>query len=102
MKQERKDWIEELNAIRVESFDYIDLYFAGTYLLTSGRYTYCINIPCDDACMLHISWAVASVTENKIRRKVGEYFAMQRMMYGGYLPIPAYTDLDALDALINL
>ncbi len=51
--------------------------------------------------MLSIGVSVASPNEQKIRRKVGEYHALDNLMFGCSIKVPDGTDMDVLADVIS-
>lgn len=81
-----------------------ELHNAGGWLHSDYGVTLCIMPEFAGSKMARVSVSVASEDEQKVRRKVGEYWALHRMMHCEFILVPmlAVTDYWQLKDLCEL
>lgn len=71
-----------------------ELHMGGGRLHSAYGVTLCIVPEFADAKMARVSVSVASEDEQKVRRKVGEYWALHRMMHCEFIRVPVESVVD--------
>lgn len=70
-------------------------------MVTVGRVTLFRQPEFSGSNMGLLSIAVASVKEQKFRRKVGEYLALERAAYGEYIKVPMCVSLKNIGIVLS-
>lgn len=71
-----------------------ELHNAGGWLHSDYGVTLCVVPEFAGSKMARVSVSVASEDEQKVRRKVGEFWALQRMAYGDSILVPMSAVID--------
>jgi hypothetical protein len=69
-----------------------DLRDCGGHIFTSNRVTVAIMPEFAGSKMARMSVSIASENEQKLRRKVGEFHALERLHNLESVPVPSYLD----------
>ena len=71
-----------------------ELHNAGGWLHSDYGVTLCVVPEFAGSKMARVSVSVASEDEQKVRRKVGEYWALHRMMHCEFIRVPVESVVD--------